>query len=159
MPNKYQREIEEILRNMERTEPPRQGLSDRIRAFNRPRPRPQRGWRTPLNVSETLFVLSVVLALAAASLTFYLGPVVIATLPVVEVITVNGILAVGAFIALVAALLRGWRERFRVGSSTPAWRGNVVNMHSHRRNPFSALATQFRIFRLKFRYWRMRGKE
>lgn len=159
MPNKYQREIEEILRNMERTEPPRQGLSDRIRAFNRPRPRPQRGWRTPLNVSETLFVLSVVLALAAASVTFYLGQVVIITLPVVEVITVNGILAVGAFIALVAALLRGWRERFRIGSSTPAWRGNVVNMRSRRRNPFSALTTQFRIFRLKFRYWRTRGKE
>ena len=159
MPNKYQREIEEILRNMERTEPPRQGLSDRIRAFNRPRPRPQRGWRTPIKATEALIILSVVLALAAAAVTFYLGQVVIVTLPIVEVITVNGILALGAFIALVTALFRGWRERFRLGSSTPAWRGNVVNMHSPRRNFFGALATQFRIFRLKFRYWRTRGKE
>lgn len=159
MPNKYEREIEEILRNMERTEPPRQGLSDRIRAFNRPRPRPQRGWRTPLNATEALFVLSIVLTFAAASLTYYLGQVVILRLPVVEVLTVNGLLALGAFIALVAALFRGWRERFRLGSSTPAWRGNVVDMHSRRRNPFSAIMTQFRIFRLKFRYWRTRGKE
>jgi len=104
-------------------------------------------------------VLSILLTLAAAALTFYLGQVVIVRVPVVEEITVNGILALGAFIALVAALFRGWRERFRLGSSTPAWRGNVVDMHSHRRNPFSALTTQFRIFRLKFRYWRTRGKE
>ncbi|MGZ3714948.1 MAG: hypothetical protein ACXVA4_05985, partial [Ktedonobacterales bacterium] len=112
-----------------------------------------------LNATEALFVLSVLLALVAASLTFYLGQIVIVHLPVVDVITVNGILALGAFIALVAALFRGWRERFRLGSSTPAWRSNVVDMHSHRRNPFSALMTQFRIFRLKFRYWRTRGKE
>lgn len=158
MPNKYEREIEEILRNMERTEPPRQGLSDRIRAFNRPRPRPQRGWRTPLNATEALFVISILLALAAASLTFYLQQVVIANLPVIGDITVNGILALGAFIALVAALFRGWRDRFRIGSSTPSWRGNVVDMRP-RRNPFNALMTQFRIFRLKFRYWRTRGKE
>jgi hypothetical protein len=159
MPNKYEREIEEILRNMERTEPPRQGLSDRIRAFNRPRPRPQRGWRAPLNATESLFVLSILLTLAAASLTFYLGQVVIVRLPVIEVLTVNGILAFGAFIALVAALLRGWRDRFRLSSSTPGWRGNVIEMRPARRNPFGALVTQFRIFRLKFRYWRSRGKE
>ena len=159
MPNKYQREIEEILRNMERTEPPRAGLSDRIRAFNRPRPRPQSGWRGALNATESLFVLSILLALAAASVTFYLGQVVIVRLPVIEDVTLNGILALGAFIALVAALFRGWRERFRLSSSTPNWRGNVIEMRPARRNPFSALVTQFRIFRLKFRYWRTRGKE
>ena len=38
MPNKYEREIEEILRNMDRPEP-KPGLGNRIRAFNRPRPR------------------------------------------------------------------------------------------------------------------------
>ena len=35
MPHKYQREIEEILRNLERTEP-RQDLGERIRPFTRP---------------------------------------------------------------------------------------------------------------------------
>jgi hypothetical protein len=159
MPNKYEREIEEILRNMERTEPPRAGLSDRIRAFNRPRPRPQRGWQGALNATESLFVLRILLALAAASLTFYLGQVVIVRLPVIEDVTLNGILALGAFIALVAALFRGWRDRFRLSSSTPAWRSNVIEMRPTRRNPFSVLVTQFRIFRLKFRYWRTRGKE
>lgn len=159
MPNKYEREIEEILRNMEQTEPPRQGLSDRIRAFNRPRPRPQRSWRASINASEALLLLCIVLTLTAAALTSYLGQIVIVTLPVVETVTVNGILAVAAFIALIAALVRGWRERFHIGSRTPNWRGNVVNMHSPRRDFLGAVGTQFRIFRLKFRYRRTRGKE
>lgn len=159
MPNKYEREIEEILRNMEQTEPPRQGLNDRIRAFNRPRPRSPRSWRASINASEALFLLCIALTLAAASLTFYADQVVIATLPVIGVVSINGILAVGAFVALIAALMRGWRERFHLGSRTPSWRGNVVNMHSPRRDFLGTIGTQFRIFRLKFRYRRTRGKE
>ena len=67
MPNKYQREIEEILRNMERTEP-RQGLGDRIRAFNRPRPRPRRELHWALNASETCILIGIALVLAVIEL-------------------------------------------------------------------------------------------
>lgn len=148
MPNRYQREIEEILRNMERTEP-RQGLGDRIRAFNRPRPAPRRSPRFTLTRVETLLLLGIACALVATGLDFYnSAPTYI-----------SGGFAVAGFIAIVLGLLIAWNERFR-GASSPAWRGNVVDMRPPRRhNPFTAIATQWRIFRLKFRYWRTRGKQ
>jgi len=155
MPNKYQREIEEILRNMERTEP-RQGLGDRIRAFNRPRPRPRRDFHWALNTSETCILIGIALALLAAGIAYYLqGDLFI---PVLR-LSLNGIIAVAAFAFILAGLIVAWRERFGYGRRQPTWRGNVVDMTPRRRGPFNSLTTQYRILRLKLRYWRTRGKE
>lgn len=150
MPNKYQREIEEILRNMERTEP-RPGLGNRIRAFNRPRERGPRRARFAAPSSETLMLLGIVLALIAAGLTFEAGDVRILSVPI------NGILAIVAFVCLAAGLVAGWRGRFRPLSThkPTTWRGDNVVELPRRRGPFNALATQVRILRLKVRYWRM----
>ncbi|WIG61578.1 MAG: hypothetical protein OJF49_004326 [Ktedonobacterales bacterium] len=153
MPNKYQREIEEILRNMERTEP-RQGLGDRVRAFNRPRERAPRAPRLSLTRVEVLYIVGIALIMIAAGLTFYAS----GQFFIFETIPLSGILAVLGFITLVLGLLLGWRER--VGGPSPSrpapWRNNVVEM-TPRRGPFSAISTQFRIMRLKLRYRRMRG--
>lgn len=150
MPNRYQREIEEILRNMERTEP-RQGLGERIRAFNRPRPAPRRGPRVTFTLTriETLLLLGIAFAFVATGIAYYANGATY----------ISGGFAVAGFIAIVLGLVIAWNERFR-GGSRPTWRSNVVDMTPPRhRNPFSAIATQWRIFRLKLRYWRNRGKE
>lgn len=148
MPNRYQREIEEILRNMERTEP-HQGLGERIRAFNRPRPAPRPGPRISLTRIEILLLLGIAFALVATGIAYYANGATY----------ISGGFAVAGFIAIVLGLVTAWNERFR-GGSRPNWRGNVVDMTPPRhRNPFNAIATQWRIFRLKLRYWRNRGKE
>lgn len=151
MPNKYQREIEEILRNMERTEP-RPGLGNRIRAFNRPRERTPRQSRIATPSSEVLMLLGIVLALIAAGLKFEAsGDMLIGPVPV------NAVLAIVGFVCLAAGLVVGWRGRFRPLSTykPTTWRTENIIELPRRRGPFSALATQVRILRLKVRYWRM----
>ncbi len=149
MPNRYEREIEEILRNLDRTEP-RQGLGERIRAFNRPRPAPRRpAARLSLSRVEALLVLGIACALIAAGVAYYSNTQTY----------ISGGFAVVGFIAIVLGLVIAWNERFR-GAPRPTWRGgNVVPMKPpRRRNPFSLLVTRVRIVRLKLRYWRTRGK-
>jgi hypothetical protein len=155
MPNKYEREIEEILRNMERTEP-RQGLGNRIRAFNRPRETPRRD-RPSIAVSrgELFLLIGIALALIAAGLTYYKsGPFYVGPVPV------SAVIALAAFAAIVVGLVIGWRDRFRgiTSSNSQRWRGTVVDI-TPRRGPFNALVTRFRILRLKFRYLRKRDTE
>lgn len=153
MPNKYEREIEEILRNMDRTDQT-SGLGDRIRAFNRPskrtrvaRPR----WRWRLAFHETLFVLGVALALVGAGLNYYFSRP--ADAPWVYV---SGGLGVAGLICLIWGLVIAWSARF--GRPAPAmWRGQRVK-EPRRFRPFNAIATQFRIMQLKWRYWRSRGR-
>ncbi len=148
MSNKYEREIEEILRNMDRTDHG-QSLGERIRAFNRPSPRLRLvgpHMRLRLSASETLLVAGVVLALLGAGLSFYLGG------------PTSGAGAIGAvaLVCFIAGLAIGWRERF--GShGAPMWRGQRVDT-PRRFRPFAPIVTQFRIIRLKWRYWRSRGR-
>lgn len=153
MPNKYEREIEEILRNMDRTE---QGpsIGDRIRAFNRPSPRP----RTPrprlslrLRTQDALLLAGIVLALIGAGTSYYLGapldgPVAYAT----------GIIGLAALVLLIAGLVVGWRARFRP-APVSTWRDERPTP-IHRFHPWSLITTQLRIMQLKWRYWRTRGK-
>ena len=155
MPNKYEREIEEILRNMERTEP-RQGLGNRIRAFNRPRETPRRDRPSiALSRAELFLLIGIVLALVAAGLAYYtsgqfqVGPVY-----------VPAVFALAAFASIVVGLAIGWRDRFRgiTSSNSQRWRGGVIDI-TPRRGPFNALVTRFRILRLKFRYLRKRDTQ
>lgn len=164
MPNKYEREIEEILRNMDHTES-KTSIGNRIRSFNRPRPRARRSWQAPLNRTETLFLVGILLALAGAGLAYYFQSVYV---PGTQ-FSLSGILALAGFACIVFALVLAWRDRFRgLKTTIPAnrrWRGasdgsgsKIVEMRP-RRGPLSAIATQARLFRLKLRYRRTRGSE
>jgi hypothetical protein len=153
MPNRYQREIEEILRNMERTDP-KQGLGDRIRAFNRPSPRPRPrllrtrfAWR--LGTSETLLVVGVALALAGAATVYYFSSHVL----------VSGLLGAAALGCLLVGLIVGWAARFS-SRGAAGWRGRSLDARPGRpaRMPFRGIVTQFRILQLKWRYRRFRGR-
>lgn len=147
MPNRYEREIDEILRNMERTEP-RQGISERIRAFNRPRQPKPHGIKTPLSRTEIFILLGILLILIGAGIAFTTGYQTV----------VSGSVALAGFVLIVLGLAQAWFPRYFGSRSAPVWRGNVVEMRKPRRNPFSAIATQFRILRLKMRYRRRRDQ-
>lgn len=147
MPNRYQREIEEILRNMERTEP-RQGISERIRAFNRPRQPKPRGIKTPLTRVEIFMLLGILLILIGAGISFTTGYQTL----------LSGLVALAGFVFFVLGLVQSWFPRLFGSRSAPIWRGNVVEMRPVRRSPFAIIATQFRILRLKLRYQRRRDQ-
>ena len=153
MPNKYEREIEEILRNMD-LDDHGQSLGDRIRAFNRPTTRT----RTPgpriqlrLNTSESLLLVGVLLALVGAGMNYYFGFTSAGLLA-----NIAGIIGVCGMACILFGLIIGWLDRF--GSHVqPTWRGET-DRPRREFAPFRPIATQFRIWRLKFRYWRSRGR-
>jgi hypothetical protein len=153
MPNKYEREIEEILRNMDRADQG-QSLSERIRAFNRParRTRPA-GPRVRLRMkpATAFLVLGIVFALVGAGLSYYFNHP--DSTPLTYLIGAIGVLA---FLSFVCGLFIGWSERFGHAAS-PMWRGQRSST-PRRLHPMGAVVTQFRILRLKWRYWRTRGK-
>lgn len=141
MPNRYQREIEEILSRMEESEPRR---GDRIRPLQRPptRARALPRWRIPF--VELMLLLSIALTLVAAGLAFYDGAPNLIT----------GIIGAVALILFVVALIVGWRDRFRP-QQTSQWRGASHTVVTPlRRNPISALVTRIRVFRLRMQYRR-----
>ena len=150
MPNRYEREIEEILSRMEESEP-RKGRGDRIRPFRRPaRPR---GPQFPhIALLELLLLLAIVLILIAAGLAFYDG----APSPI------SGLIGLAGLVLFVVALVVGWRDRFRP-SSKPQWRGDAIDPYHQpsraRRGPFSALAAQIRIRRLRREYRRAQAQQ
>jgi hypothetical protein len=170
MPNRYEREIEEILRNMDRPEP-KQGLGSRIRAFDRPRPRrPRRVWEIGLSACEVFLLSGILLILLGAGIKYFYGdnqPGFLGT------DALSGLVGLLGFALFVVGLIIGWRRGFTRGFnsgrvSTPSWRGSdtqsnvsgdgkVVPLQTRRnRNPFTALMTQLRILRLKLRYQRIR---
>ena len=153
MPNKYEREIEEILRNMDRAD---QGLSlsERIRAINRPARRTRLAGprvRVRMKPATTFLVLGIVLALVGAGLSYYFNHPETSLLGY----TIGAIGAL-AFLSFLCGLFIGWSERFGHGPSH-IWRGQRSSA-PRRLHPMGAVMTQFRILRLKWRYWRTRGK-
>ena len=149
MPKRYEREIEEILSRMEESEP-QKGFGDRIRPFRRPlRPRGSRTLNFPqISAIELLFVLAIALALIASGLAFFDGA------PDIW----SGVIGLVALTLFVVALVVGWRDRFRP-STQPRWRGNSVEPNRIRRGPFSALAAQVRIWRLRQQYRRAQERQ
>jgi hypothetical protein len=169
MPNKYEREIEEILRNMDRTDT-RTSVSNRVRSFNRPRRRVRPSWNLSLNRTEALLLIGAVLVLLAAGLTYYKNGQQIYLFGT-NWLALNGVLAIVGFLLIVVGLALAWRDRFR--GITPGldpsrtWRGasvvsdstdNIVDL-APRRGPLSGVTTRVRLLRLKLRYRRTRGRE
>ncbi len=144
MPNKYEREIEEILRNMERTEPkPSLGkkLGGRIRRKSDSRPNVRRRGFPSLHfgVSEWSLVIAWCAALIAGGWAFAQGA---------DLIT--GVIAVIGGACLVIVVILPFMTRSRYPTQTAGY-GNVTPM---RRNPLSSISTRWNLFQLKLRYRR-----
>lgn len=146
MPNRYQREIEEILSRMEDSEPQR-GPGDRTRPFQRP---PSRARSLPsihLPFGDLLLLASIAITLIATGLAFYNGAANLLT----------GILGAVALLLFLLGMIVGWRAQVHP-RTTSRWRGpsNAANAEPTpiHRNPLSALITRFRVYRLRQQYRR-----
>lgn len=107
MSSKYEREIEEILRNMDHTEP-KSTMGDRVRAFQRPRPPRQGPSFSPVSLSLALLLISLLCLLAALGIAFYQNTPSI----------LSGAFGVATFVAFLLAMIVGWRDQFRATPMT-----------------------------------------
>jgi ABC-type multidrug transport system fused ATPase/permease subunit len=145
MSNKYEREIEEILRNLEKTEPKPsigQKISGRLRRKSEVRYRTRRRAMPALNfsASEWLLIIAWLAALLAGGWAFAQGAADLFT----------GTVAVIGAVCLLVMLILPF-----VGRSNYAARpGPYGNVTAIRRNPLSSLATRWNLFVLKLRYRR-----
>lgn len=154
MSNRYQREIEEILRNMERSEPKpsfRERLNMRMRGRpRRPepmRPRPARpSLHLNFSTSEWCFIVGILLGLIAAGIAYTSG--------IANVYT--GFLAVLAFICIIMGIVTPWRESRRPLHGR-GWYGESSPPRRSLPRPLRFVVTRWKIFRLKMRYRRNRG--
>lgn len=152
MSQKYEREIEEILRNIDDARPT---VSDRIRAMNQRPPRrssPSFSFNT-----DTLLGIGVLLAFVAATLRWIAQPIPADLQPpsTLMEILVPLIAAVG-FVFILVALLMAWlRPR---GPNQVAWRGEIVNRggggRSGGRSPFTNMRLRMNLMRMRVGYRR-----
>ncbi len=144
MPNRYEREIEEILRNLEQTEPKpglAQKLSGRFRRRSEYRPQTRKPGLPSIHLSpsEWFLLMAVVAALISGGYAYALGTPTLVT----------GIVALVGTVCLVLVVLSSF---FRSNRSTQSTRyGNVTPL---RRNPLSSIRTRWNLFLLKLRYRR-----
>jgi hypothetical protein len=149
MPNKYEREIEEILRNMERTEP-KPGLGQRFggRVRRKPEPRtnaPKRSLPSlHFSVSEWCLLVAASAALSAGGWAFANRGADIFT----GVIAVIGAICLGIVVIL----------PFTTRSRYPTQSAGYKNVTPLRRNPLSSISTRWNLFVLKLRYRRRKDQ-
>lgn len=144
MPNRYEREIEEILRNLEHTESkPNRGpkFGERLRRKPAPpiRPRPRSSFSFRFTKAEWLLIVAVGSALLAGGYAYAQGHTDIFT----------GVIAVIGIVSLLLMALSAFI--FRPGGSTSSRYENVTAL---RRGPFANLRTRWNLFMLKIRYRR-----
>ena len=147
MPNKYEREIEEILRNMERTEPKPglgQKLGGRIRRKSDSHTNVRKRSLPSLHfgVSEWCLAIAVCAALLAGGWAFANPPADIFT----------GVIAVIGAVCLAVVIIIPFMSRSRYPKQSAGY-GNVTPM---RQNPLSSISTRWNLFLLKLRYRRKR---
>ncbi len=144
MSNRYEREIEEILRNLEQTEP-KPGLGQKLSGRFRRKSEYRTHTRKPglpsirLSLAEWFLVIAVVAALISGGYAYALG----------EATVVTGIVALVGTLCLVLVVLSPF---FRSSRSTQSTRyGNVAPL---RRNPLNSIKTRWSLLLLKLRYRR-----
>ena len=143
MPNKYEREIEEILRNLELNEP-KSTLGQKLRRKPETiKKTPKRSFPTfRLKAPEWLLLIAIITALAAGGLAYAQEPGYI-----------TGTLAVVSAVCLLLLILSAFW--FRSQRPSPSTRyGNVTPI---RRNPLNSLRARWHLFLLKMRYRNKRG--
>ena len=144
MPNKYEREIEEILRNMERTEPKPglgQKLGGRIRRKSDSRTKVSKRSLPSLHFgfSEWCLAIAVCAALFAGGWAYAHGA---------DIFT--GVIAVIGAVCLAVVIILPFMSRSRYPKQS-AGHGNVTPIRS---NPLSSISTRWNLFLLKIRYRR-----
>ena len=142
--NRYEREIEEILRNLEQTEPRTgQGQKSSGRIQRKPRaPRyEKRTMSSPhLSTPEWLLIVSVIAALLAGGYAYLQEP---------DLIT--GLFACVSLVCLVLVALSHFLfNQSRIQSA----RYGTVTITPLHRNIFSTIKTQWNLFMLRMRYRR-----
>lgn len=152
MPNKYEREIEEILRNLERTEPKAglgQKLGGRLRRRSGPRMKVRRRSFPSLSfsISEWCLIIAWCAALFAGGWAF--------TQPQHEGNVVTGAIALVGAICLAIMIILPFMSRSRYSAQSSRY----SNVRPLRRNPLSALTTRWNLFLLKLRYRRRKGSD
>lgn len=145
MPNRYEREIEEILRNLETTEPKPglgQKFGERLRRKQEYRPKPRRqGLPAPhFKTSEWLILIAVLSGLIAGGYAYSNG----------EPTIVTGILAVVGAVCLILLVLLPFLLRSRQSKQSTRY-SNVTPL---RRNPLDSISTRWNLFLLRLRYRR-----
>ena len=147
MPNKYEREIEEILRNMERTEPKPglgQKLGGRIRrkSDSRSNVRKRADLSLHFGVSEWCLAIAVCASLFAGGWAYaHVGA---------DIFT--GVIAVIGAACLGIVIILPFMSRSRYSGQSGA-SGKVTPI---RRNPLNSISTRWNLFMLKLRYRRKR---
>jgi hypothetical protein len=144
MSNKYEREIEEILRNLEKTEPKAgigQKIGGRLRRKSVLRPYPRKRSMPSFNfsASEWLLIIAWLAALFAGGWAFAHDGADMFT----------GIVALAGAACLAVMLILPFVSR-----TSYAARGPYGNVTPLRRNPLSSLGTRWNLFILKLRYRR-----
>jgi len=150
MPNKYEREIEEILRNLDQSAPkPRLSQRLRRRSVGRPRPR-GRQWSLPafnFGLSEWCLLIALVAALIAGGWAYAQHSLDGAG----DLFT--GSVALVSLGCLVLVVIRAFMPQ-----STYPGRARAGNVRPIRRNPLSSLSTRWNLFMLKRRYQRRKDE-
>ena len=150
MPNKYEREIEEILRNLEQTEPKAgmgQKFNERLRrkpAAPRVRPRPNSTFSLTLTVSDWLLITAIGIALIAGGAAFLINGATVIT----------GILAIVGLVCIVLVAVSQFVFKPRRPSSIRYGNATITPL---RRGPFHTLRTRWNLFMLKMRYHKRSG--
>jgi hypothetical protein len=148
MSNRYEREIEEILRNLEQTEP-KPGLGQKLSGRQRrgPSRRVNSGPRFSLlfhlSPSEWLLVAAIVVALIAGGYAHFRGIVDYFSIALASIGVVCMVL-----VALSQFILLPRRDR--------SMRYGNITITPLRRGPLSSLKTRWHLFMLRMRYKRKR---
>jgi hypothetical protein len=146
MPNKYEREIEEILRNLERTEP-KPGLGQRLGGRLRRRSDSRMHMPKPsfnLGVTEWCFIIAWGAALFAGGWAFAHD----------KADLVTGAIAVIGVACLAIMVILSFMSHTRYPTQSSRY-GNVTSLP---RNPLSSLTTRWNLFLLKLRYRRRKDQ-
>ena len=150
MPNKYEREIEEILRNLD-SSAPKPRLSQRLRRRPAGRPRPRaRQWSLPafsFGLTEWCLLFAWVAALIAGGWAYAQHSLDGAG----DLFT--GSLALVSLACLVLVVIRAFMPQSPYPGQSRA--GNVRPI---RRNPLGGLSTRWNLFLLKRRYQRKKDE-
>lgn len=145
MPNKYEREIEEILRNLERSES-RTGFGQRVGGRTRHKTGARRSISIPhLNFSEWCLAIAIIAALSAGGWAYAHDSGDLAT----------GTIALVGTICVALVALSSFLARPRVSSPTGRY-PNVTSIHN---NPLRRLGASWQLLLLKFRYRNRRGRQ
>lgn len=149
MSNKYEREIEEILRNLDQSAPkPR--LSQRLRRRSAGRPHPRgRQWNLPafnFGLSEWCLLIAWVAALIAGGWAYAQHSLDGGDL-------FSGSVALISLGCLALVVIRAFMPQ-----STYPGHTRASNVRPIRRNPLSGLSTRWNLFLLKRRYQRKKDE-